>query len=305
MITENSNPGIGLPETPRFALGAASFEVDSSPAAGRRRSDELPSALTALDSIEAALRGRRLAVFLDYDGTLTPIVQRPELALLSDAAREAVRLLARYCTVVVMSGRDLPDVQARVALPEIVFGGSHGFEISGPEGMHLAQQQGTEFLPRLDVAEQALRERLGSIEGLIVERKKFSIAVHFRLVAPGDLPAVEVAVDAVVAASAGLRKTHGKKIFEVQPDIEWDKGRAMLWLLDTLGLPPTEVFVLYLGDDVTDEDAFNALSARGHGAGILVRDEARATAAHYALDNSEEVRRFLEELAALAQESTK
>ncbi|NDP39621.1 MAG: trehalose-phosphatase [Rhodoferax sp.] len=268
-------------------------------ASARRRSAELPSALAALDDIKTRMKGRNLAVFLDYDGTLTPIVQRPELALLSDDMREAVRALAQGCTVVVMSGRDLPDVQARVGLKDIVYGGSHGFEIRGPQGMHIEQQQGSEFLPQLDLVELGLRQRLGRIPGILVERKKYSIAVHFRLVGESDLDAVEPAVNAVLATHPTLRKTHGKKIFEVQPDIDWDKGRAMIWLLGKLGLEQSDAFVLYLGDDITDEDAFRSLNARGNGIGILVRDGPRDTTAQYALDSVEQVRRFLSELATL------
>jgi trehalose-phosphatase len=280
-------------------LAQVSVAREAAPA--RQRSDELPSALAALEDIKTRMKGRSPAVFLDYDGTLTPIVQRPELALLSDDMRDAVRTLAQNCTVVVMSGRDLSDVRARVGLEDIVYGGSHGFEISGPRGMHIEQQQGSEFLPWLDQVELALRERLGRIAGVLVERKKYAIAVHFRQVAQADLEAVESAVNAVLATQPKLRKTHGKKIFEVQPDIDWDKGRAMIWLLAKLGLAQSDAFVLYLGDDSTDEDAFRALNTHGHGIGILVRDEARDTAAQYALGSIEEVRRFLGELATLAR----
>lgn len=278
----------------------AEVRVAREPVPALRHSDELPSALAALTDIKTRMQGRSLAVFLDYDGTLTPIVQSPELALLSEEMREAVHTLAQRCTVVVMSGRDLRDVQARVGLKDIVYGGSHGFEICGPQDMHFEQEQGSEFLPQLDQAERALRETLGAISGILVERKKYSIAVHFRQVAQPDLAAVEPAVNAVLAAHPKLRITHGKKIFEVQPDIEWDKGRAMIWLLGKLGLEQADTFLLYLGDDITDEDAFRSLNARGNGIGILVRDEPRDTAAQYALGNTEEVRRFLRELATLA-----
>lgn len=280
----------------------ADVAVVKAAAATRQHSDGLPSALAAFADLKAHLKGKRLVVFLDYDGTLTPIVERPELAVLSDEVRAAVRALAQRCTVLVMSGRDLRDVQARVGLPDIVYGGSHGFEIGGPAGMHIEQQHGAAFLPQLDQAERMLHERLGPIPGLQVERKKYAITVHFRRVQVADLTAVERGVDAVLAASPGLRKTHGKMIFEVQPDIEWDKGWAMSGLLDSLGLQAANDFVLYLGDDITDEDAFGALAARGNGLGILVRDEARdaarPTAAHYALANTQEVQRLLEQLAA-------
>lgn len=268
-----------------------------------RQSDQLASALQSFESIKRQLQGRRFAVFLDYDGTLTPIVPSPELAVLSEPARETVRRLAGHCTVAVMSGRDLRDVQARVGIDEIAYGGSHGFEISGPSGMHVARQQGREFLPSLDAAEQLLRQQLGAIPGMLIERKKYSIAVHFRLVADDTLPLIQSTVENVLAAQPELRVTHGKKIYELQPDIEWDKGRAMRWLLETLGLSD-EVFTVYLGDDITDEDAFRALNVRGHGIGILVRDEPRDTAAQYALEDTDEVLRFLERLDVVATEAS-
>jgi alpha,alpha-trehalase len=98
----------------------------------------------------------------------------------------------------------------------------------------------------------------------------------------------------------GLRKHLGKNVFEVRPRMEWDKGKAVLWLLSTLGLDGQDVLPLYVGDDVTDEDAFRALAGRG--LGVLVSEGRRISAARYALRDPDEVRRFLDVLAALARE---
>jgi trehalose-phosphatase len=100
----------------------------------------------------------------------------------------------------------------------------------------------------------------------------------------------------------GLRKTGGKKIFELRPDIEWDKGKAITWIQQKLDLARENVLTFYLGDDLTDEDGFREL--RDHGIGILVRDENRPTAAHYAVDNPEDVRLFLHMLGEFIREET-
>jgi alpha,alpha-trehalase len=265
--------------------------------AGLRTTGALPSALERMEEIERRLRGRRPAVFLDYDGTLTPIVQRPEDARISKEMRQAVEALAARCPVAIVSGRDLQDVRQLAGIEEIFYAGSHGFDIAGPAGRRMEFQQGTDYLPALERAEKALHERLDGIEGCQVERKKFAIAVHFRRVAGERVPEVEQAVEEVLGRSEGLRRTGGKMILELRPDIDWDKGKALRWLLERLGLDRDDVLPLYLGDDLTDEDALREL--RGRGLGILVRDEERPTAATYALEDPEDVGNFLRRLAGL------
>jgi trehalose 6-phosphate phosphatase len=259
----------------------------------------------ALDRLEEIFRqaaGKQLAVFLDYDGTLTPIVSRPEDAVLDPKMRQTLKELAEACFVAVISGRDLPDVQNLVGLDNLVYAGSHGFDITGPKGQRLEHQSGQEFLPALDQAEQALRDRLeDKIPGVQVERKKFSVAVHYRRAAAGRVGEVEGVVDQVLTDSRRLRKSTGKKIFELQPDLDWHKGKALLWLLKQLGLDRPDVLPVYLGDDVTDEDAFAVLQDRG--LGIAVQDAPGPTRARYRLRRPDEVRKFLQALITLAQES--
>ncbi len=103
---------------------------------------ELPDALEHRDEIARRLAGKRLAVFLDYDGTLTPIVARPDLAVLSEAMRQVVRDLAGRCTVAIVSGRDREDVQKLVALDQLIYAGDHGFDISGPAGLSIRKDAG-------------------------------------------------------------------------------------------------------------------------------------------------------------------
>ena len=252
----------------------------------------IPSALKHVQEI--ARRSGRPAIFLDYDGTLTPIVSHPEKALLSDSMRQALEALVMRAPVAILSGRDLDDVRQRVNTGAIVYAGSHGFDIAGPRG--LRKEMATEFLPKLDMIEKALGKQLAGIAGARVERKRFSIAAHYRNVDESDVAKVERAVSEVAARHRELRKMDGKKVYELLPDIDWDKGKAVLWLLEILGLERAKVRPIYIGDDRTDEDAFRVLGQCG--VGILVSEQPRPTSASYSLKDPTEVERFLRELVA-------
>jgi len=154
--------------------------------------------LSALEHAQDIARPTgRVAVFLDYDGTLTPIVSQPEDAWLSDSMRQALLELAAKASVGILSGRELEDVRQRVNIDNVMYAGSHGFDIAGPRD--LRSQVATEFLPTLDVAEEALHRLLDDIPGARVERKRFSIAAHYRNVNENDLPTLTQAVEAVAA----------------------------------------------------------------------------------------------------------
>ncbi len=252
----------------------------------------IPSALEHVQQI--AQRGDRLAVFLDYDGTLTPIVSHPEDAWLPESMRQTLRSVAARVPVAILSGRDLDDVRGRVLVDGIVYAGSHGFDIAGAGGLH--RELGAAYLPVLDASEKQLREALDEIQGAQLERKHFSVAAHYRNVNENDAIKVALAVDAVAARHRELRRMDGKKVYELLPDIDWDKGKAVLWLLKTLGLESRNVLPIYIGDDRTDEDAFSALEKGG--VGILVSQQPQVTAASYWLNNPDEVERFLGELIA-------
>ncbi|MBW3543510.1 MAG: trehalose-phosphatase, partial [Planctomycetes bacterium] len=198
-----------------------------------------------------------------------------------------------------VSGRDLADVRHMVGLDQLVYAGSHGFDISGPGGLALEHEEAQRDLPELDAAERKLHERIAAIDGAFVERKRFAIAVHYRLAAERDMPEIERAVDDVRREHPRLRTKGGKKIFELQPDVQWDKGRAVLWLREALGLDRPQVLTIYIGDDVTDEDAFRALAETTAGFGIVVGEPTAPTSAQFFLRNCEEARQFLAALLEL------
>jgi len=256
--------------------------------------DAVPSALERFEEIAGVAKGKEVAVFLDYDGTLTPIVEDPDKAFLSDSMKDALIELADHVTVAVISGRDRPDVQRLVGIKSIFYAGSHGFDIAGPDGIETGPEKGKDFLPALDQAEKKVKERLEAVSGAWVERKKFSIAVHYRKVEESDVTKVKQAVEDVAALHPDLRQSGGKKIFELQPKMDWHKGKALMWLLQELKFDTSDVVPFYIGDDITDEDAFRTLKDRG--IGVVVMDPPRNTEARYRLKNTDEVERFLKKL---------
>lgn len=259
--------------------------------------DDLPSALERWQEIATRLSAGTPAVLLDYDGTLTPIVERPEDAHLHPEMRETLAALSALCPVVIVSGRDASFVVSEVGLDRVYYLGSHGFEVVSPAGSDLTLDRSDEFrgfVPSLDAAQGALEAAVAAIPGARVERKRYAIAIHYRQVADMDVPAVKAIVDAELTHRPDLRKSGGKKIFELRPDIDWGKGHAVRWMLGALGLGG-DATPVYIGDDLTDEDAFAELPRDG--LTIVVGTGFRTTAAHYRLADPDEVARLLGLLA--------
>lgn len=247
------------------------------------------------DDILQSLHGRRLMVLLDYDGTLSPIAPRPEDAVLPPAMRIVLDELSGRWNTAVISGRALADVRDMVGVDGIVYAGNHGLEIEGPAGTGISRSLGEAYVQDVAEASAELQSELESVEGSLVEDKQFSLSVHYRLVASADVRRVEAAVDTAIKRHPRLRKRHGKKVFELRPDLDWDKGRAVTWLLEVVNQRETEALPIYIGDDDTDEDAFRALENAG--IGVLVSEEDRPTAATHRLSDTDGVRRFLARLA--------
>jgi trehalose 6-phosphate phosphatase len=262
---------------------------------GDRRMSELPDGLLALDLTTE----RQPAVFYDFDGTLSEIVEDPDAARLVDGAADALISLSAGCPVAILSGRDLADVRERIGLPGIWYAGSHGFELTGPDGMHHQNPEAAASIPVLAEAAADLGDQLGHIPGVVVEHKRFGVAVHYRNAARDRVGEVTAALRTAGQRTA-LRVTTGREVIELRPNIDWDKGKTLRWVLDYVrdddGAGP--LLPIYLGDDITDEDAFDAVV--DDGIAILVRhsdDGDRATAARYALDDPDRVREFTELLA--------
>jgi trehalose-phosphatase len=265
---------------------------------------ELTNALERVDALLDRLRGRQPAVFLDYDGTLTPIVDRPEDAVISEETRDAVRRIARRCSVCVVSGRDRPVVQQLMGLDDLIVAGSHGFDIWSPSGGAIEREEGGEYHGLLQQVTERLRGLLEPVQGSLIETKRSSVAVHYRLVDASERPRVKAIVEEALAEHPdALKVTPGKMVFEIQPKVDWDKGKAVLYLLEALGLDGADVMPIYVGDDITDEHAFQALAGRGLGILVAEADDpevaGRTTAAEFVLRNPREVKQLLEVLTGL------
>lgn len=267
---------------------------------------DLPHALRDSEQFAQRLDSRQPAVFLDYDGTLTPIVDRPQDAVISDSMRDAVRRLAERTTVCVVSGRDRPIIDQWMGIDGLVVAGSHGFDIGGHRDGTVRHDAVTGIEDLLATVTDRLNAEVGSIAGAVIEPKRFSVAVHYRLVTPTQRPSVTAVVDTLLDEYPDqLKVTPGKMVYEIQPKVDWDKGKAVQYLRRALGVEGEEFVALYLGDDVTDEDAFTALKESGNapGIGVIVADlrdpeqADRATAADFVLESTAEVQQFLNALA--------
>ena len=228
---------------------------------------------------------KNIFLFLDYDGTLAPIVDLPDEAYISNDMRELLLSLSRFVPIAVISGRMLADVMERVGIRDLVYAGNHGAEIWTGRREEVSRNVAGErkLLERLLVA---LCEDLANIPGAIVEDKGITASIHFRMVSLRDQGRFfDCFWNAVKRYEDTFRVTSGKKVLEIRPLRAWNKGRAVLWIWEKLGKGKTPI---YIGDDTTDEDAFRAV--KGRGISICVGSN---PGADYYLRNQKEVRTFL------------
>ncbi|KAE9604774.1 putative trehalose-phosphatase [Lupinus albus] len=266
-----------------------------------------PSALDMFDQIMEASKGKQIVMFLDYDGTLSPIVDDPNRAYMSNSMRKTVRKLARCFPTAIVTGRCKDKVYNFVRLAELYYAGSHGLDIKGPtrtskynkdrKSETLLFQPATYFLPMIHRVYQQLVDKTKPIPGAMVENNKFCVSVHFRCVDEKKWSELAQQVKSVLKDYPKLRLTQGRKVLEIRPTIKWDKGKALEFLLESLGLANCkDVFPVYIGDDRSDEDAFKKLRDRGQGFGILVSKFPKETSALYSLQEPNEVMDFLQRL---------
>jgi trehalose 6-phosphate phosphatase len=257
-----------------------------------RNPEVLPSALKCFDQLKMEFKGEPPLLFLDFDGTLSPIVEDHNDAEISDEMRDLVEELAKEYPVAVVSGRGLADVKKRVALSKLFYAGSHGFEISGPGGFSRDHEEAVKVIPVFNEIEPSLKEKLKHIAGVDFERKKFTLAIHYRQVKTEQEQEVHNVVAGVLKDHPQIFAAGGKKVIEIKPAIDWHKGKAVEFLKKELS-KRKDPFSVYVGDDLTDEDAFQFV---GNGLGILVGDHGRDSYADYRLEDLEQVKQFFKKL---------
>lgn len=256
---------------------------------------------------DVATRVRRAGhVFLltDFDGTLAPIVERPEDAVLSEGIKAVLRALAknqRY-TVGVISGRALTDLVDRVGVGGIIYAGNHGLEIRG-RGLSFIEPVAERMKAIFRVLHHALSIALHGIEGVFVEDKGLTLSVHYRMARDREAERVREIVDRVTGPlheGGRVRLTTGKKVVEVRPPVAWDKGKAIEWLLTrrVAGRSTAGTWPIFLGDDVTDEDGFAVVNKR-RGLSVFVGHAMAESRAPYYLSSPAEVGDFISRLSAI------
>jgi len=250
---------------------------------------------------------RHILLLTDYDGTLTPIVERPESANLPESTRLLFEALARHYefTVGVISGRSLEDLKEKVSIRGIIYAGNHGLEIEGP-GISFVNPMAEEFRPILRIVHQVLSRALQGIRGVIVEDKGLSLSVHYRLVDEYKTEEVNSTFERIAGGAQALGKvriTSGKKVHEVRPAVTWDKGKAVKLLMQKYGRGGRKggLLPIYLGDDLTDEDGFRVIENYGNGLSVFIGEEVQHSAARYFLKSPAEVAEFLEILLEQAR----
>jgi trehalose 6-phosphate phosphatase len=239
-----------------------------------------------------------MLVALDFDGTIAPIVPHPDDARLIPAAKPVIEALAERSDteIALISGRGLHDLRQRVGVEDVYYAGNHGLEIHGPD-LDDTVAGARELVPRVQECFRALEKAVGDVDGIFLENKHLSLSVHYRMI---DDPAmqkhVEDEVEAVFRAHPmGLRLTTGKRVREIRPDIDWHKGRALLYIIEEIETVRGAVRLpMFIGDDKTDEDGFAALP--DFGAGVLVGPADADTAATCFVNTPDEAVMLLEQL---------
>ena len=297
----------GLPQVPakrRAAPSAAARAALSDIKAGGRLKNamELSQLQIIQDRLEACMTP---AFCLDYDGTLAPMVADPAAARLPKGVSKLLRKLSDRHPTAIVSGRSLEKLQEWVKVRGLYFAGSHGFEIVGPNGSSLNYTVASQLLPEIRDALRLLHAQLAQVPGAQLEDNKYALSVHTRNVSRADLPRLDALVQSVLEEQPLLRRSEGKHVIELKPQVNWNKGRAVEWLLksmcEQLGLPSGKedrnatAMPIYIGDDVADEDAFAELN-QGRGVPIVVRQTAplrNETAAEFYLRDTTQVAEFL------------
>lgn len=246
--------------------------------------------------IRRKLKGRFLFLFLDFDGTLAPLAGTPGQAKIAPRTRRLLKDLTACAgmKVAIISGRAVKDVEAKVKIKNIIYSGNHGLELAGPKikfKSHIPEK----YFRVLEKIKNDLRQKLEGIPGVLIEEKGPVLAVHYRKVRRKQQPDVKIAFrEAVILARVrGKIKTFsGKKVMEIRPVSDWDKGKTVLWLLGRMMFSAgrKSVLPIYLGDDKTDEDAFRVLKKRGI---TVFVGRPRVSQAEYYLKNPAEVFKFL------------
>jgi trehalose 6-phosphate phosphatase len=247
----------------------------------------------AWDEVEPRIRNARLLfLLLDYDGTLCPIVPRPDLAVCPPQVKVLLERLrdSSKVRVAIISGRALEDLKDKVRVQGIIYVGNHGLEVENPAGTH-RKKLSPERQDELRKIRDSLETNLKLIPGILFEDKGPILTVHYRNTPREFTPRVQKAVEEVLQPFPDRWQSFpGKKIVEIRPKVGIDKGKTVKEIL--IHFPSVNPLPVYLGDDRSDEDAFRVIGSQG--ISVWVGPGAASSSAQYFLRDPEEVRGFLQ-----------
>jgi len=256
---------------------------------------------TVWGQVSRDLAGQKFHLFLDFDGTLTPVRNRPELAQLSAEMSAKLVELKSFVPVAIVSGRDREDVTELVGVEDLFYAGCHGFDIQDPRLPTLPKLDGQCSQEDIKALGSFIADSIDKFDGVVLKIKKWAVAIHYRALTPTQSESLEAIVKNIVSPLSKFRIGQGDQVIEITPSVPWDKGEAVLWLQSQFARLYGIGKAIYIGDDTTDEDAFRSLD--GNGLTILVSERSRPSSAGYRLNNPAEVGWFLDQLLYLLQQS--
>ena len=247
---------------------------------------------------------RHIYLFIDYDGTLTPIVKYPDKAVIPEDMRNILRDLStkRGYSIGIISGRALKDIKRMVGLERIIYVGNHGLEIEGSK-IKFESQISSQLFSIIRNLKEELTNKLSKIKGIFVEDKDVTLSVHYRLATRSSYLLAKKIIEEVIQpflVRNKIKVSYGKKVIEIKPPVQWNKGRVVAWLLarQTFILGDHPIMPIYLGDDVTDEDAFGMLKNKGL---TIYVGKPKKSQAKYYLKDTREVFEFLKKILCLCK----
>ena len=238
-------------------------------------------------------RKRKIFLFLDYDGTLTPIRKKPRLAKISTRTRKLLNKISKkkWAGVFIVSGRSIKNLRSLIRLKSICYIGNHGFEMEAPS-VRYTHPAGKWAKPIMKKLYGILKKEI-RVKGIVLGNKAYTLSVHYRLVRRGQFSEVKKKFEKVISSfkkNHRIKIAHGKKVFEIRPNVPWDKGKIVARLIKN----KKNILPISIGDDITDEDMFRAIGKRG--INIVVSAKNKASYAEYSLKSPGEVLEFLKEI---------
>ena len=221
----------------------------------------LPKSFSSIK--KRATAGAGVLLLFDFDGTIAPIVGDPLKAEMLPHWRDWLVALMRKnnIEVGVVTGRAQPDAKDRVRIDRMLIASDHGYEIW--RGHKKLFSIGSEFTAKMKKLGAAVYKKFGSIPGVSIEQKDYSVALHYRHVdvkKQNWLVKEYMEMIRPILKEQNLELMKAKKLFEVRPKKFWDKGKSSKWIWENIA---PRYLPVYFGDDTTDEDAFRELKKVG------------------------------------------